>query len=86
MLRCQRTNRTAAFMESYFDIIFALNEMTHPGEKRLVQLCKRQCKILPKDFEANIERLFEDLFTEYDAVSKDVDAIIMELEKVIKTI
>lgn len=79
-------HRTAAFFESYFDIIYAMNEMTHPGEKRLVQLCKEQCKILPKKFEENIEQFFKDLFTEYDAISKDVDAIITELEKVIKTI
>lgn len=70
-------------MESYFDIIFAMNELTHPGEKRLVQLCKKNCKILPNNFEENINRLFADLYTDYDRIKDDIEVIIRELEKCI---
>lgn len=55
-------HRVAAFMESYFDIIFALNEMTHPGEKREVLYAKNNAKILPVKFEENINELFSCLF------------------------
>ena len=47
----------SGLLASYFDIIFALNRLTHPGEKRLVSLCKSNCKILPENFEENISAL-----------------------------
>lgn len=50
-------HRIAAFLASYFDIIFAINKKFHCGEKRLVQYCKNNCKILPKKFEENINNL-----------------------------
>lgn len=75
-------HRVAAFLESYFDVIFALNEMTHPGEKRLIQICKRQCRILPDKFEENIVGLFEYMF-KYD-VSDILESMVVELEKVIE--
>uniref|UniRef100_UPI0026EF3CFC DUF4037 domain-containing protein n=1 Tax=Streptococcus merionis TaxID=400065 RepID=UPI0026EF3CFC len=50
-------HRVSAFLESYFDIIFALNELTHPGEKRMISYAKEQANILPKDFETNILKL-----------------------------
>lgn len=77
-------HRTAAFMESYFDIIFALNEQTHPGEKRLIQLCKKNCKILPDKFEENIDKLMKDLFTHSDMAVEDLTNIITELEKILE--
>lgn len=78
------SHRTAAFMEAYFDILFALNEQTHPGEKRLIQLCKKDCRILPEQFEENLERLFADLYGNSEAVSEDLSRIICELEKIIE--
>ena len=76
-------HRTSAFMESYFDVLFALNELTHPGEKRLVSLCKKNCRILPADFEENIEKLFADLFTNSQSVDEDIARIVDEIKKII---
>lgn len=76
-------HRTAAFLESYFDILFALNEQTHPGEKRLVRLCRERCPLLPERFEENLERLFADLFAGNGRVEEDVRAILGALEKIL---
>ena len=51
-------HRISAFLASYFDVIFAVNELLHPGEKRLVQYALNNCKILPKDFEENLIKLY----------------------------
>ena len=50
-------HRISAFMASYFDIIFAVNELLHPGEKRLVKYATDNCQILPDNFEENINKL-----------------------------
>lgn len=76
-------HRTAAFMESYFDILWALNEQTHPGEKRLMSLCKAHCKLLPADFEENINTLYAHLFTQPEKISADLTRIVEELGKIL---
>lgn len=50
-------HRIAAFLASYFDIIFAVNEMLHPGEKRLISYALKNCKTLPEKFAQNIQKL-----------------------------
>lgn len=75
-------HRTAAFLESYFDFLFALNEVTHPGEKRLTQICRERCRILPERFEENLERLFQDMYRAPDQLADAIGAILSELEKI----
>ncbi len=75
-------HRTSAFMESYFDILFALNEKTHPGEKRLVSLSKK-LSILPENFEENINKLFADLFANPELIENDLAKIIFELKRIL---
>lgn len=77
-------HRTAAFLESYFDIIFAWNRLTHPGEKRMVQYAKEQAEVLPDDFEENLGCLFQNLFTDSDVALKTIAAMISALQDIIK--
>lgn len=76
-------HRITAFLESYFDIIFALNRLSHPGEKRIVSLCKNTCKILPEKFEENINALLSSVTTggSYEIVCDMVEKLDKVLEK-----
>lgn len=76
-------HRVTAFLESYFDILFALNQQTHPGEKRLMELCKANCPILPENFEENLYSLFYDLYAASDRVEQDIAAMIGKLQKIL---
>lgn len=76
-------HRTAAFLESYFDIIFAMNNLTHPGEKRMVQYAKEQAKILPNDFEENLEKLFQSMFVDSEKTVQILGAMVTELKKLL---
>ncbi len=76
-------HRSAGFFESYFDIIFALNEMTHPGEKRMVSICTKECKILPEDFEKNIDEYYQNIFKKKDEIEGTLDKIVKNLKKVV---
>lgn len=76
-------HRVTEFLASYFDLLFALNEKTHPGEKRLISLAKEQCCLLPAGFEEYLNGLFQDMFTAPEQVSSDIDRIILALEEII---
>lgn len=75
-------HRVTEFLASYFDLLFALNEQTHPGEKRLMELCKANCAILPVDFEKNLQLLFTHMFAEQEEQLKCID----DLERIVDNV
>lgn len=70
------------FLASYFDVIFAMNEKLHPGDKRLLDICVKECRILPDHFERNLRELMLNMCKDPTAISF-VNTMVLELEKVL---
>jgi len=47
-------HRVAALLASYFDIVFALNRVLHPGEKWLIAFAHSECTLLLTAMDADI--------------------------------
>ena len=75
-------HRVAEFLASYFDVLFALNEMTHPGEKRMQSICSKECKLLPERFDENLDRLFGGMFRE--SIGPVIADMVRELKKIVE--
>ena len=73
-------HRVTEFLASYFDIIFALNEMTHPGEKRMQSICSAECRILPNRFDEKLDELFAGMFRK--SISPVISDMVVELQKI----
>jgi len=50
-------HRITALLASYFDILFAINRLPHPGEKRLIAYALAHCPKRPPDFQAQVNEL-----------------------------
>lgn len=50
-------HRVAALLASAFDVLFAVNRETHPGEKRLLALAEQRCPRRPAGFAESVRAL-----------------------------
>lgn len=78
-------HRLAEYFAIYYDILFALNKASHPGEKRLVELASALTYI-PVDFKTKVNGVFQHMFTDDEKalkyllqLSKDIEELIVKL-------
>ena len=76
-------HRVTAFLESYFDIIFAVNELTHPGEKRMMSYAKAHASLLPNQFEKSLNALLMSITASPEILEKQLREIIVNLEGIL---
>jgi predicted nucleotidyltransferase len=77
-------HRVAALLASYFDILFAVNRMPHPGEKRLVDIALKQCEKVP----ARMKRQLNELLGAVPSgkrIVQNAEALIDGLDDLLKT-
>lgn len=73
-------HRIAAFLASYFDILFALNQQLHPGEKKLIAFAEQHCAKLPQGFRPQIEALLQAAAQPDERLSQIVNALVDDLD------
>jgi predicted nucleotidyltransferase len=77
-------HRLAALFASYFDVLFALNEILNPGEKKILMFVKEQCSRTPPSLERQIESVLQSagvgdmiLLQELDKMLDGLDELLM---------
>ena len=73
-------HRVASLLASYFDILFAVNEMPHPGEKKLIKIVKSKCSLLPNGLEEDIQRVLEKSVSGTKEVLDSIDILVDHLD------
>ncbi len=77
-------HRTAEYFASFFDVLFALNELPHPGEKRMLSYALRECRFQTPHMEHHIGRIFkiqdvnnENYYTELRQLSENLKELLI---------
>jgi hypothetical protein len=69
-------HRVAALLASYFDILFAVNEMPHPGEKRLIKIASEKCEKVPRRMGRGVKELIDALSQSNRGVVQKAEALV----------
>ena len=78
-------HRVAALLASYFDVLFALNAVPHPGEKRLLEIATERCAQRPPAMREQVEAVLRatvvadaTLVHAIDRLVDDLDVILLQ--------
>jgi len=78
-------HRVAALLASYFDVLFALNYVPNPGEKRLLKTASERCAKVPREMVNQVEGVLRaassadrSLIARIDELVNGLDQLLLE--------
>ena len=77
-------HRVAALLASYFDVLFSINEITNPGEKKVLDYALQNCPKLPQNMSAQIEDILYTSAVEPGALLTKLDDLIDGLKNLMQ--
>jgi len=77
-------HRLAGLLASYFDVLFAVNRVPHPGEKRLVEAATAACPRLPEGFPADLDVILRTATTDLPGLAARVDRLLDRLDALLE--
>jgi predicted nucleotidyltransferase len=77
-------NEITWMLASYFDVLFAFNNVPHPGAKRLLEHAARLCPRRPPNLEQHVPQVLSLAALGDPAVLAAIDALVDGLEELVK--
>ena len=77
-------NEVTWLLASYFDVLFAFNEVPHSGAKRILAQAARLCPCIPQDMESQVTRLLQLVPTGKGEILAAIDDLVDGLEELLK--
>lgn len=77
-------HRVTAFLASYYDIIFAINGVLHPGEKRLLSIIESICVIYPPHTTQYVQTIIKSIGVDDQLLLQTLNLLVDELEILLK--
>jgi hypothetical protein len=77
-------HRLAELLASYFDVVFALNRVLHPGEKRLLELTPELCEKVPANMRSQMAKVLQGASVPDPALIAAIDELIDSLDRLMQ--